>query len=81
MTISTENKQDILDAITQSISFYDIDKIIWNSGKPNTQVYTYIGRGIGSLMAQRVSDMMHEKYPEQDYEIRIRTGEVEITLL
>jgi hypothetical protein len=80
---ATQNKQEVFDAIDEAISFYDIDRIFWSSDKPNTQVYTYSGTPRGSLMAERVDEMMREKFPEQDYEIRIKHGEysVEITLL
>jgi hypothetical protein len=84
MNITTQEKRhEILDKMVTIANYYDIIKITETSDKPDIRTLTYAVLGQGSLIADRVDSFMHEKYPNQDYEIRIKPcdKELEISLL
>jgi hypothetical protein len=81
--METINKQDILDGIKYTAMLVDIDGYSEDSEQPDVIIFHYKVKGMGAILAGKISDYMHENHPKQDYELRIKHGDfqVEVSLM
>lgn len=82
-TTTKEYCHEILDEVAKAIMVYDIMKITETSDRPNVRTLKYTILGQGCLIADRIDDLMHKKYPNQDYSIKIIPSDlcVEVSLI
>lgn len=81
MNTTTAKNQVVLDAIKNTVIDY-ITGFTTYSEEPDT-IHLKHAIGYGSIIAGLIGDVMHEKYPEQDYTLSIKHGYniVEVSLL
>lgn len=83
MKMETINKQNILDGIRFTAMLLDIEGYSEDCEHPDTIFIHYKVKGLGAILAEKITDFMHLNYPEQDYELSIKHSDyqVEVTLL
>ena len=69
----TKYEQDII----QIAEFYGVKALFNDDGE---LVITYKQLGMGSIIAGKINDLMHEKYPEVDYSLSIKHGDMTVVV-
>jgi len=73
--------QEILDYITKTALFYDLERIEQNSNEPDVIHFYYAMLGQGGLIADRIIEAMADKYPNQQLKVIVHSNDQRIEVL